>query len=126
MRLKQSRLKALYVWKRQTIKDNEGNTYEDWGEPVAVSGEAWPASGEVQAKTYGERLAYIYNVRIDGAYTAEPDSSGRLHYILADGTDIQEGDGMTIFNDASEMTRPEYKIVSTRPYRFLKMEVERL
>ncbi|MBR2259728.1 MAG: hypothetical protein IJ899_20795 [Blautia sp.] len=109
------------------MKDREGSSYEDWGDPVAVTGEAWPASGEVQAKTYGERLAYIYNVRLDGAYTVEPDGSGRLHYVLADGTRIQEGDGITIFKSASgELTKPEYKIVSVRPYRFLKMEVERL
>ena len=51
MRLKKSRLQTLYVCKRETIKDSEGSTYEDWGEPIAITGEAWPASGEVQAKT---------------------------------------------------------------------------
>ena len=121
MRLKQSRLKTYYHRKRTVQKDNEGSTYEEYGAASSFSGESWSASGKVQQ--YGQRLGYIRNVKIDGGYAIKPDENGRLHYILDNGTDLMELDGICLF--VGENTEPDYRIVAIKPYRFLTLEVER-
>lgn len=97
MRLRQSRLETYYHRKRVVKKDNEGSTYEEYGAASSFSGESWPASGKVQAQQYGQRLGYIRNVKIDGGYAIKPDENGRLHYILDNGTDLMELDGICLY-----------------------------
>ena len=97
MRLRRSRIETYYHKKRIVEKDNEGSTRETYGTASSVEGESWPASGKVQAQQYGERLNYIRNMRISGKYEVKPDEKGRLHYILENGTDIQESDGICLF-----------------------------
>lgn len=92
MRLRRSRTETYYHKKRIVEKDREGSTRESYGTASSVEGESWPASGKVQAQQYGERLNYIRNVRISGKYEVKPDEKGRMHYILENGTDIQESD----------------------------------
>ena len=123
MRLKQSRLKTYYHRKRTVQKDNEGSTYEEYGAASSFFGESWSAFGKVQAQQYGQRLGYIRNVKIDGGYAIKPDENGRLHYILDNGTDLMELDGICLF--VGENTEPDYRIVAIKPYRFLTLEVER-
>ena len=123
MRLKQSRLKTYYHRKHTVQKDNEGSTYEEYGAASSFSGESWSASGKVQAQQYVQRLGYIRNVKIDGGYAIKPDENGRLHYILDNGTDLMELDGICLF--VGENTEPDYRIVAIKPYRFLTLEVER-
>lgn len=86
------RTETYYHKKRIVEKDREGSTRESYGTASSVEGESWPASGKVQAQQYGERLNYIRNVRISGKYEVKPDEKGRMHYILENGTDIQESD----------------------------------
>lgn len=74
-------------------KDKEGSTSEEYGAASSVTGESWPASGEVQVEQYGQKLNYIRNIRIQGNYKIQTDGKSRLHYILEDGTDIEERDG---------------------------------
>lgn len=124
MRLKQSRLKQYHHKKRITVKDSEGGTSEEYGAAVTFSGEIWPAGGKVQAEMYGERLQYIYNVRLDGNYSIQPDEKGHLHYIHESGADMMESDGICLFSKKDAI--PDYKIIAIRPYRFLKLEVEKL
>lgn len=62
-------------------------------------------------------------MKIDGGYAIKPDENGRLHYILDNGIDLMELDGICLF--VSENTEPDYRIVAIKPYRFLTMEVER-
>lgn len=123
MRLRQSRLETYYHRKRMVKKDSEGSTYEEYGAASSFSGESWPASGKVQAQQYGQRLGYIRNLKIAGGYTIEPDKDGKLHYVLENGTDLMELDGICLF--VGENARPDYKIVAVKPYRFLTLEVER-
>ena len=78
----------------------------------------------MQAQQYGERLNYIRNMRISGKYEIKPDEKGRLHYILEDGTDIQESDGICLF--VGKDATPDYKIISIKPYSILRLEVEKL
>ena len=90
----------------------------------SVTGESWPASGKVQAEQYGQRLNYIRNIRIQGSYKIQTDEKGRLQYILEDGTDIEERDGICLYVAADQL--PDYRIISIKPYRFLTMEVEKI
>ena len=124
MRLRQSRLETYYHRKRIVKKDSEGSTYEAYCAASPFSGESWPASGKVQAQQYGQRLGYIRNLKIAGGYTIEPDKDGKLHYVLENGTDLMELDGICLFS--GENARPDYKIVAVKPYRFLTLEVERI
>lgn len=42
-------------------------------------------------------LNYIKNLRISEGYRIEPDKEGHLHYILDSGIDIQELDGISLY-----------------------------
>jgi hypothetical protein len=59
-----------------------------------------------------------------GSYKIQTDEKGRLHYILEDGTDIEERDGICLYVAADQL--PDYRIISIKPYRFLTMEVEKI
>lgn len=48
----------------------------------------------------------------------------RMHYILENGTDIQESDGICLFVGKDAV--PDYRIISIKPYRMLSLEVEKL
>nr|DAG41262.1 MAG TPA: head closure knob [Caudoviricetes sp.] len=124
MRLRRSRLEEFFHKKMTVKKDKEGSTSEEYGAASSVTGESWPASGKVQAEQYGQRLNYIRNVRISGKYEVKPDEKGRMHYILENGTDIQESDGICLFVGKDAV--PDYRIISIKPYRMLSLEVEKL
>ena len=117
MRLRRSRTETYYHKKRIVEKDREGSTRESYGTASSVEGESWPASGKVQTQQYGERLNYIRNVRISGKYEVKPDEKGRMHYILENGTDIQESDEICLFVGKDAV--PDYRIISIKPYRML-------
>ena len=124
MRLRRSRVETYYHKKRVVEKDSEGSTRETYGTASSFEGESWPASGKVQAQQYGQRLNYIRNLRISRKYEIKPDEKGRLHYILENGTDIQESDGICLFVGSDR--EPDYKIIYIKPYRMLTLEVEKL
>ena len=54
----------------------------------------------------------------------KPDEKGRMHYILENGTDIQESDGICLFVGKDAV--PDYRIISIKSYRMLSLEVEKL
>ena len=62
-------------------------------------------------------------MKINGEYAIKPDENGRLHYILDNGIDLMELDGICLF--VGENTEPDYRIVAIKSYRFLTLEVER-
>ena len=66
----------------------------------------------------------LCNVRISGKYEVKPDEKGRMHYILENGTDIQESDGICLFVGKDAV--PDYRIISIKSYRMLSLEVEKL
>jgi len=124
MRLKRSRIKTYYCRKRESKKDGEGSAYTAYGEAVPFHGEIWQAGGKIQSEMYGARLSYIQNVRIHGKYSVMQDKNGIAHYVFEDGLDIVEGDGICVYSAPD--TKPEYKIISIKPYRFLRMEIEKI
>lgn len=123
-RMKRSRVETFYAKQRVSVKDSEGGTYAAYGEASELKGEIWPASGKVQAETYGERLKYIRNVRIRGSYSTETDDKGLVHYILSDGTDLKENDGLCL--NVPVRSDPDYRIISIKPYKPLLLEAEKI
>lgn len=83
MRIKQDRLKEYFLKKRKVIKDSEGGTSEEYGAAVSFKGVCWPASGKIQAAQYGQRLAYIRNVKIEGKYEVRAEENGRIQSIIS-------------------------------------------
>lgn len=124
MRIRRSRLETYHWKKRIPKKDKEGSSYEEWGAAFPFSGESWPAAGKVQAQQYGERLSYIRNLRIEGKYTTETDENGMVAYDFGGGLKIRESDGICLY--VPEDHDPDYKIISVKPYRPLKLELERI
>lgn len=124
MRMRRNRIQTYYHKKRIITKDSEGSTNEEYGTASSISGESWPASGKAQAEQYGQRLSYIRNMRLDGKYKIRTDEKGNPHYIFENGTDLQELDGICLYADKDH--KPDYKIISIKPYRFLTLEVERI
>lgn len=123
MRLKQNRLKQYHHRPAEARKDNEGNSYIEYTQGQPITAEIWPAGGKLQAEMYGQKLSYIRNCRIDGAYTIETDEKGRVSYLFGTQT-IREGDGVCI--DVPVEMDPDYKIIAIRPYRHLYMELEKI
>lgn len=124
MRLKQSRVKTYYLKEHRVEKDNERNAVTVYGEPIKFTGETWPAGGKVQAEQYGEHLSYIRNVKIEGNYTIRADGKGIVHYIFPGGLDVAESHGLCLYVDKD--AAPDYKIISIKPYRSLRLEAEKL
>lgn len=122
--MKRKRVKKYYLKKRETLKDGQGGTYEEYNEPIEWSGEVWAAGGEVQVKMYGERLSYIRNVKIEGKYKIVTDEKNRVHYVFESGLDVTELDGMCLY--VSEESDPDYKIISIKPYQPLRLECEKI
>lgn len=122
MRLKRSRLKTYYHTKRIIEKDKEGGTIETYGAAASFSGEVWPGGGKLQAEMYGERLPYIRNIRVDGVYEIQEDEKGILHYVFPNGLNMTEGDGVCLYTTE----KPDYRIISIKPYRFLALEAEKI
>lgn len=122
MRLKRSKIKELYLRNRTITKDAEGGTGEAFGAALPFRGIFWPAGGKVQAAMYGERLPYVFNIKVDGKYGYQR-VGGRLRYLLEDGTAIMEKDGISL---SAESEQPDYQIVAIRPYEHLQLEVEQI
>lgn len=123
MRIRRSRLENFYWRSRISKKDKEGSSYEEWGQAISFQGECWPASGRIQAQQYGERLPYIRNIRIEGKYVMCTDKKGHVTYDFGKGLQIRESDGICLYVEKD--MDPDYKILSIKPYRPLRMEVER-
>lgn len=124
MRLKRSRLGTYYHKTKKMEKDNEGGTCVTYGPASSFSAEIWPAGGKIQAEMYGERLPYVRNIRIDGKYEISPDKKGVLHYAADGGLNLAEGDGLCLYVPPN--AEPDYRIISIKPYRFLRLEAEKI
>lgn len=94
MRLRQRDLRAVVLRTRVTVREPDGTTSEDWGDPVTIQGTVQPAGGKMMSEMYGERLAYMR------VMYAEP------------GTAAPEGAGVCLDNE----TEPDYRVVAVRPW----------
>ena len=80
MRLKRNRLKTYSHRSAISKKDNEGNSYIEYGLPSSFEAEVWPAGGKLQAEMYGQRVNHIQNCRINAGYEVMADEKGRVSY----------------------------------------------
>lgn len=105
MRIKNK--KTYWLKKKTTIEDNEGNVYRDYSnEPIEIKANIYPASGKLQSEIYCERLNYIFNMLYDG-----PEK-------------LEEGDGVCVFVGMD--SKPDYKILSIKPYSHQLIELEKI
>lgn len=104
MRIKNK--KVYWLKKKITTEDNEGNVYADYSESIEIKANIYPASGKLQAEIYGERLNYIFNMLYDGQEK------------------LNEGDGICVFVDKD--SKPDYKIISIKPYTHQLIELEKI
>ena len=59
-------LKDYKVYSFQSQEDDEGGKYEGWSDTeILVPAYIYPASGQVQAEAFGERLAYMLNMLVN-------------------------------------------------------------
>lgn len=105
MRIKSK--KTYWLKKKTPIEDDEGNVYSDYSNTsIEIKANIYPASGKLQAEIYGERLNYIFNMLYDG-----PEK-------------LNEGDGICVFVDKD--SKPDYKIISIKPYSHQLIELEKI
>ena len=105
MRIKNK--KAYWLKKKITTEDDdEGNVYAEYSEAIEIKANIYPANGKLQAEIYGERLNYIFNMLYDG-----PEN-------------LNEGDGICVFVDKD--SKPDYKIISIKPYSHQLIELEKI
>lgn len=120
MRMKRNRIQTLNLKNKSVTKDGEGVPVISWSEATQVEVEVWPAGGQLQVQTYGDRINSIMNVKVKGTYTIVPEGN-HLSYVY-DNFTLREGDGLCIYSDNT----PDYRIISIKPYKPLKLEVERI
>lgn len=123
MRLKRNRLKLYNHRPAISKKDNEGNSYIEYGLANSFMAIMWPAGGKVQAEMYGQRLPAICNLKIDGDYETVTDGR-KLTYKLHNGPCITANDGICLHVPGE--CEPDYRVVAIYPYQFLTLEVEKL
>ena len=120
MRMKQRRTRAIDIRRKYVTKDAEGVPNVTYGSPYTVIGEIWSASDSLQIQTYGDRVNSIMNVRIKGEYDISVEGNETVYAF--DDFEIREGDGVGIYENRTA----DYKIVSIKPYKPLKMEIQKL
>lgn len=118
--MKRSRIQTLNLRRKTVTKDSEGVPVINWSEATQVEAEIWPAGGQLQVQTYGDRISSILNVKVKGAYSIVPEDN-HLSYVF-DNFTLREGDGLCIYTDNT----PDHRIISIKPYKPLRLEVERI
>ncbi|XRJ97342.1 hypothetical protein ACPBEI_00910 [Latilactobacillus sakei] len=110
MRLKRSDLVAVFLRKRIIGHDDELNEIITYGDGQKLMMNVQPASGQVAAELYGERLRYFANAKYVGSEIKE---------------NRNELDGICL-NVAPE-DNPDYRIVAINTYsNHLNMTLERI
>ena len=125
MRLKTNRLGLYYHREAIVKKDNEGNSYLEYGEAHSFKAETWAAGGKLQSEMYGIRLSNIRNLRLDGAYREVHGPGKKVSFQVTQGEttfSIATTDGICLYSD----DEPDYKVVAIYPYSHLTLEVDKL
>lgn len=120
--MKRSRVRTYQLRNKSVRKDHEGVPIISYGEPIEVTGEAWPAGGKLQVETYGNRIDSVYNCKVQGDY--EIRAEGNVTSYAFDDFTLREGDGIHLF--AALDSDPDYRIIAIKAYKPLYMEVEKL
>lgn len=121
-RIKRDRLQTIYVRNRTVTKDSEGVPTESFGTAYSLKAEVWSAGDKRQIEQYGDRIANIANVRVQGKYDVALQAT-HMKATFADGNTIEAGDGICIF--AGDTDSPDYTVLTITPSRPMRLEVER-
>ena len=138
--MKMSRIQTISLRRKTVKKDDEGVPVVKWGSATQIQCETWPAGGQLQVNTYGDRVNNMLNVRVRGPYQIVTEGKHQAYKFVTGtsgasgasgasgetetGFTLCEGDGLCI--NVSGTSDPDYKIISITPYKPLKMEVERI
>jgi len=95
MRLRERDKRIVIFQPRVPLQEDDGTTYEGWGDPLELRGNVQPAGGRVLAEMYGERLAYMRVMYVEQKPPVRLESWGAC----LDTLDI-----------------PDYKVVAVRPW----------
>ena len=117
--MKQQRTQIYKIRNKIVTYDNEGVPEITYGSENEVRGEVWPATDRLQAQTYGDRISNIMNMRFYGKYEIERQENETV-YVFDDFT-LRQGDGVCVYSDNAD-----YKVVSIKPYKPIRLEIERL
>ena len=120
MRMKRARIRTYHLRNKVVTKDGEGVPVISYDAPVELVGEVWPAGGQLQIETYGNRVGRVYNCKVEGDY--EIQTENKVESYVFKNFALREGDGIHLFAE----TEPDYEIVTIKPYKPLYMEVEKI
>lgn len=95
MRLRERDKRDVVFQPRVPLKEDDGTTYEGYGDPITIRGNVLPAGGRVLAEIYGERLAYM-----------------RVMYVEQEPPEKLEAWGACL----DTLDTPDYKVVAVRPW----------
>ncbi|REK69339.1 hypothetical protein [Paenibacillus paeoniae] len=99
MRLLKRDQRSVAFKERVEAKELDGTSYTTYSDvALTIKGNVQPAGGKVMAEQYGERLAYMLVMYVEG------------------NPGVKESAGAWV-NVAGDSTEPDYKVVAIRPWR---------
>lgn len=119
--MKRSRVRDFILKQKVVTKDSEGVPMISYNNQLTIRGEIWPASDQLQAETYGDRIRNIQNMRISVPYAVQT-IDGVTCYLINDTWALKEGAGVCVYSDSE----PDYKVISIKAYKMLRLEVEKI
>ncbi|MEC1177621.1 hypothetical protein P9B03_03920 [Metasolibacillus meyeri] len=107
MRLRQRDLKPYPFKKFGKVTEDDGTTYDGWGDVDTLQANVQPVGGKMHVEMYGAKIKYMLV-----AYAETVD-------------DLTENDGLCIYVAADK--DPDYKVVAIRPwYAHFVIDLERV
>ena len=122
MRLKRNRRSQIYHCPLVVGKDSEGGPCKSYGDEKPLHAIVWPASSKLQIAQYGNEINRIQNVKLEGKYDITYDTKLNTEVYQIGDVLLKENDGIRIHAEE----KPDYCIVSIKPYRALMLEVKKL
>lgn len=122
MRLKRSRRKQIYHHPLKVSKDNEGGPSKNYEQGNALYAIVWPATSKLQIAQYGNEINRIQNVKLEGKYAVYYDETLNTEVYQVGDVLLKENDGIRLHAEE----KPDYYIISIKPYRNLMLEVKKL
>lgn len=122
MRLKRSRRKQIYHHPLKVSKDNEGGPSKNYEQGNALYAIVWPATSKLQIAQYGNEINRIQNVKLEGKYAVCYDETLNTEVYQVGDVLLKENDGIRLHAEE----KPDYYIISIKPYRNLMLEVKKL
>ncbi len=120
--MKRNRRKQIFYHPLTVEIDKEGGPCKNYAEGKALKAIVWPASSKLQIAQYGNEVNRIQNVKVEGKYSVVHDEKLGIEIYQIGEIQLKENDGIRIH--ARE--RPDYRIISIKPYQSLLLEVKKL